>query len=59
MIKYKIDNKGWELLCDNCKEVVIGYVGSEEKPNEAEYFGIICSQCYLLNNPEIIIQNEN
>jgi hypothetical protein len=51
MIKNKIDNKGWEILCDNCKDVVIGYVGKEEKPSEEEYFGIICSQCWHLDNP--------
>jgi hypothetical protein len=59
MLKNNINNKVWEILCDNCNDVVVGYVGSEEMPNESEYFGIICSQCYLLNNPEIIIEDEN
>jgi hypothetical protein len=59
MIKDKIDNKGWEILCDNCKDNVIGYVGQEEKPSEEEYFGIICSQCWQLNNPEILDTNNN
>jgi hypothetical protein len=58
MIKNKIENKGWEILCDHCNEVTVGYVGQDEKPLETEYFGIICSACYLANNPEIII-NDN
>lgn len=43
--------KGWEILCDQCKSNIIGYVGQEEKPLDTEYFGNTCVKCWQQNNP--------
>lgn len=46
------ENKGWEILCDQCKEFVLGYVNQEEKPSDENYFGFICGYCSEANNAE-------
>jgi hypothetical protein len=42
---------GWEILCDQCKINIIGYVGDQDKPLDTEYFGSTCVKCWEQNNP--------
>jgi hypothetical protein len=50
------ETKGWEILCDQCKDFVIGYIGQIEKPNDENYYGFICSNCNI--QPEEIENTE-